>query len=158
MDNSEFEKIISNISNDINKSLKSNLGSYFNTVNNNNKVIDLLKSILFTMPEYINLKNEFDTLQNKYIELKNEYDTLKSSNIKNIKMDITETKTKPNNSATIKNNELSENKIIYEKSSDIEQEVTEEDSEEETEEEEEEEEEKTRKKKNRRRKASEPTN
>ncbi len=50
MDNPEFEKVLASITDDINKTLKSNLGSYFKTIDNNNKVIDILKSLLFTMP------------------------------------------------------------------------------------------------------------
>jgi hypothetical protein len=45
MDNPEFEKVLESITTDINKTLKSNLGSYFKTIDNNNKVMVNLKVI-----------------------------------------------------------------------------------------------------------------
>ena len=112
MDNPEFEKVLESITTDINKTLKSNLGSYFKTIDNNNKVIDVLKSLLFTMPEYLKLKSDYEQLQDEYLTLKTAYDYLKSSNVKNIKMDISETFTTPSETTIIKNTETTQNEII----------------------------------------------
>ena len=115
--NPEFEKVIQTITTDINKTLISNLGAYFKTVDDNNKVVDLLKPILLNLPEYTKLKSEYDVIVEKYTCLKNEYDNLKSSNVKNITMDITETPKKPTDETVIvKHAEIekvvAENKII----------------------------------------------
>ena len=112
MDNPEFEKVLESITDDINKTLKSNLGSYFKTIDNNNKVMDILKSLLFTMPEYLKLKSDYEQLQDEYLTLKTAYDYLKSSNVKNIKMDISETFTTPSETTIIKNTETTQNEII----------------------------------------------
>ena len=112
MDNPEFEKVLESITTDINKTLKSNLGSYFKTIDNNNKVMDILKSLLFTMPEYLKLKSDYEQLQDEYLTLKTAYDYLKSSNVKNIKMDISETFTTPSETTIIKNTETTQNEII----------------------------------------------
>ena len=112
MDNPEFEKLLESITDDINKTLKSNLGSYFKTIDNNNKVIDVLKSLLFTMPEYLKLKSDYEQLQDEYLTLKTAYDYLKSSNVKNIKMHISETFTTPSETTIIKNTETTQNEII----------------------------------------------
>jgi len=112
MDNPEFEKVLESITTDINKTLKSNLGSYFKTIDNNNKVMDVLKSLLFTMPEYLKLKSDYEQLQDEYLTLKTTYDYLKSSNVKNIKMDISETFTTPSETTIIKNTETTQNEII----------------------------------------------
>ena len=112
MDNPEFEKVLESITTDINKTLKSNLGSYFKTIDNNNKVMDVLKSLLFTMPEYLKLKSDYEQLQDEYLTLKTAYDYLKSSNVKNIKMDISETFTTPSETTIIKNTETTQNEII----------------------------------------------
>ena len=81
MENPEFEKVLVTITNDINRTLKSNLGSYFKSIDSNNKVIDVLKSLLFTMPEYVNLKEEHKQLQNDYNTLKENYENFKSTNL-----------------------------------------------------------------------------
>ena len=112
MDNPEFEKVLESITTDINKTLKSNLGSYFKTIDNNNKVMDVLKSLLFTMPEYLKLKSDYEQLQDEYLTLKTAYDYLKSSNVKNIKMHISETFTTPSETTIIKNTETTQNEII----------------------------------------------
>ena len=112
MDNPEFEKVLESITADINKTLKSNLGSYFKTIDNNNKVIDVLKSLLFSMPEYVKLKNDYEQLQDEYLTLKTAYDYHMSSNVKNIKMDISETFSTPCETTIIKNTETTQNEII----------------------------------------------
>ena len=99
--NPEFEKVIQTISTDINKTLVSNLGVYFKTIDDNNKVVDLLKPILLGLPEYTKLKGEYDVIVLKYTNLKNEYDNLKSSNVKNITIDITETPKKSSEETVI---------------------------------------------------------
>jgi len=116
MENPEFEKLLVTITNDINRTLKSNLGSYFKSIDTNNKVIDVLKSLLFTMPEYVNLKEEHKQLQNDYNALKEKYENFKSTNVKNIKMNISETFSSPKETTFIKNTDITENKIVYESS------------------------------------------
>ena len=109
MENHELDQILNNITADINKTLKNNLGSYFKNNNNNNKIINSLKNILFTMPEYINLNKDYQQLLIDYNSLKSEFHTLKSSNIKNIKMNIYETHTTPKETSIIKNPECNLN-------------------------------------------------
>ena len=79
MDNPEFEKLLVTITCDINKTLKTNLGSYFKTIDNNKNIINILKSLLFNMPEYIELKNKYELLENNYNALKIEYNNYKLS-------------------------------------------------------------------------------
>ena len=71
MDSPDFEKVLETITTNINKTLKSNLCSYFETINTNNKVINVLKSLLFTMPEYVKLKSNYEQLQDEYLKLFN---------------------------------------------------------------------------------------
>ena len=119
MNNNELDKVIKTISDDLNKTLKANLVSCFKTIDNNNKIIDNLKTVLFNMPEYIKLKNDYINLQEEYLTLKNNYDDLRSSNVKNIKIDISETKTDfvKNKDANFINSSDEKNYVIKENES-----------------------------------------
>merc|ERR1711865_847386 len=68
------------------------------------------------MPEYVNLKEQHKQLQYDYNALKEKYDCFKSNNVKNIKMNISETFSTPKETTIIKNTDITENKIVNENS------------------------------------------
>jgi hypothetical protein len=67
-----IDKLLSQINSSLNYVLKQNLTPFVDEINNNNKQHELIKSILFQMPEYINLEKKYNELQKKYDILKKE--------------------------------------------------------------------------------------
>lgn len=67
-----IDKLLSQINSSLNVVLKQNLTPFVDKINNNNKQHELIKSILFEMPEYKNLEKRCDELQKKYDILKKE--------------------------------------------------------------------------------------
>ena len=78
MSEQDIEQIINIINKDINQSINKNLITYFKKVDYNISLLTAIKSVLFKLPEYIELQKNYNELQTKYLELKEE----------NIKLDI----------------------------------------------------------------------
>jgi hypothetical protein len=57
MSQEEIKLVIDNISYEVKKSLENNLGEYFTKFNNEMSIINSLKTILYSLPEYNILKN-----------------------------------------------------------------------------------------------------
>ena len=67
-----IDKSVSQINSSLNVVLKQNLAPFVDEINNNNKQHELIKSILFQMPEYKNLEKKYDELQKRYNMLQRE--------------------------------------------------------------------------------------
>ena len=70
--NQKIDELISNITSEINTSLRNNLMGYLQLISNNNQIVDILKGILFQMPEYTKLKEDYEKLQYRYEHVKKE--------------------------------------------------------------------------------------
>lgn len=70
--NHKIDELISNITSEINISLRNNLMGYLQLISNNNQIVDVLKGILFQMPEYTKLKEDYEKLQHRYEHVKKE--------------------------------------------------------------------------------------
>ena len=83
MNNDNIDLLIKNINNDIQKSLETNLKVYLKQKNENNNIVESLKTILFNLPEFTILNKKYTKLLNEYNKLKNDYTLLleKSDNI-----------------------------------------------------------------------------
>jgi hypothetical protein len=88
MSQEEIKLVINTISNEVKKSLENNLGNYFTKFNNELSIIDSLKNILYSLPEYNNLKKKYDKLLEQYKDLQNDYNMLKNNSEKFIKENI----------------------------------------------------------------------
>ena len=91
MNTNQLEQLIYTINNDMHKTLKTNLSIYFNSINQQNKLIDSIKDLLFNLPEYKTMKEDLMLLQKAYDELDEKYNNLISKNTtKNIVLNISE--------------------------------------------------------------------
>ena len=88
MSQEEIKFVINTISNEVKKSLENNLGNYFTKFNNELSIIESLKNILYSLPEYNNLKKKYDKLLEEYKDLQNDYNMLKNNSENFIKENI----------------------------------------------------------------------
>jgi hypothetical protein len=77
---SEFDNLINKLSSDITKSLKTNLSSYVEKKEKNNDLLQDLKMLLFKLPEYIELQNNYNILLQQYKELQDKFQLLNDAN------------------------------------------------------------------------------
>ena len=115
MDNKDFDLLIQNISNDFNRTLKTNISYYLESMTKNDDLIEKFKAILFELDEYKQLKLEFNFLNDAYNDLYKENEELKKTinNTKNIKLDINENKN--SNDTKIINNDTQDNLVVNDK-------------------------------------------
>ncbi len=98
-DSDNIDLLIKNINNDIQKSLQTNLKVYLKQKNENNNIVESLKTILFNLPEFTILNKKYTKLLDDYTKLKKDYTLLleksdniveasNESNVKNIHLKI----------------------------------------------------------------------
>ena len=91
-DTHNIDLLIKNINNDIQKSLEANLKVYLKQKNENNNIVESLKTILFNLPEFTILNKKYTALLDEHNKLKNDYTLLlekcENNDVKNIQLKI----------------------------------------------------------------------
>ena len=91
--NDDFDSLINKLSSDIAKSLKTNLSIYVAKSEQNNEVVQQLRQLLFKLPEYKDLEDKYNKLNQQCNELQDKSDP-------NILLDVSEVISKTCNNVT----------------------------------------------------------